>query len=118
MNAENWKVIEDAISEIPYILWGVIISVFLYFLLKNFVLPLLNQRHEKKMKEQTFEHEKFWHLEKKKNEEKTPDEELKDLQAKLYDTEGKLYAEKKEKELLQQQLEFYKDFLNKLKNKL
>lgn len=106
----------DTIKEIESLLWGVIIVVGIYIILKYYFLPKLKLNHERQMKKEAFDREKEWAD--FNNLKESTDEALKqkveDLSKKNKELEKELESEKKSKELLDKQLKTYGEIFAKL----
>lgn len=58
---------QPVINAIPCICWGIIVLLFIYIVLRLVVAPLIANCHERKLKDDNFEQEKFWAESKKES---------------------------------------------------
>ena len=104
------------IKEIESLLWGVIIVVGIYIILKYYFLPKLKLNHDRQMKEEAIDREKKWadfdNL--KESTDKALKQKVEDLSKKNKEMEKELESEKKSKELLDKQLKMYGEIFAKL----
>ena len=121
-NPANWQPVVDAI---PCICWGIIMLIALYLILKLIVFPLIKNRHEMKMKDNSFKNEKYWAFY-KKIEEPTEEklsklqnevDELKKKEENLDKGKENLKKEKEEfeKQILEEKIKVYQEIIKQTK---
>ena len=102
----NWQNVIDAI---PCFCWGLLILIGLIYSIKYIIVPCMNNCHECKMKEAANKREKEWaNFESTKA---STDEHLINSKKEL---EDKLKLETTKNELLEKQLQVYKEFIKQL----
>lgn len=113
----------EIIKEIECLLWGIVIVVALYIVLKHAVFPFVQLRHERKMKADAFEREKEWYfikstekpldIEKELKEYKEKSDELQNKEKELKERTESLNKEKEkfEKKVLQTKIEVYDEII-------
>lgn len=111
----------EIIKEIECILWTIVVPVALYFILKNFVLPIIQQKNERKMKNDAFEREMQWFLikkdvslsecQKKKDELQKEFDDFKKKEKESNESNKNKEKEKLEKELLEMKIKAYEEII-------
>lgn len=104
---------QSAICKIPCLCWGVIGLVALYLVLKYIVQPCIANCHERKLKEESFGREKYWHFQKELSHDfkKELNDKIAELEEELR-TEKKCREDKLKQERLQMEHDFYKKILD------
>ena len=113
----------EIIKETKCLLWGIIILVTIYLILKNICMSILIQWLEEKKKQKDFERELKWHLIKdtKKSLElqkcKYELDELKTKEKNLNDEKESLKKEKEkfEKDILEAKIKAYNEVIKSIK---
>ena len=108
----------DFLEQLPCALIWITLIIALAAVLKT-VLPLIIANcHEKKMKEKSFEHEAWWHYQRKINSDfnKAMEEQSKELSEKIKQLKEELKRKKasREDELKQERLQFEHDYYKNL----
>lgn len=112
---------QPVISAIPGFLWGILGLILICVLVRHVVCPLIANYHEVRLKKENYVQETTWFDKKNRfeNLKASTDEglknQVKELKTKVSELEGKLNAEKFNKDLLEKQLKMYSDVFEQLK---
>jgi len=106
----------EIIKEVECLLWGIIIVVGLFIVLKHGVLPIVQLWHERKMKKDANTREKQWadYDKVKACTDEKVQEQLQQLKKQNKDLQNQLELEKLNQTILNKQLETYKSFMSAL----
>lgn len=113
----NWQ---EVINTIPCLLWGVMVLVALWLLLKYVAKPCIQNCNDAKVRKEKFEREISWKFYDKiqLNSDKTLKNEIKELEEKIDELKEDKEKDNKEQSnknaLLKKEIEIYQKILNQL----
>lgn len=109
---------QPVINAIPCFCWGILLLVLICVLLRHVVSPFIANRHEISLRKVNFDQEKFWHFQKKWEQDfkKELTSRINDLEKEKDALSQQLKIEKKEREktLKEERLQAEHDFYEKV----